>query len=193
MFRNPNALVTIIAGKGEDAIEFKVFNAAFNSEFIEGQTQTYRLEDISKHAMAFFVQYLYSQRLEIARLRDPDSIRTRPASYDSGPDAVETRALVELWVFAAKPLEKTVSSYVLSTVYHLTSPECMIRRYYIARCGLHLKPGGYRECPEEFPYEMLLDVMEFLSNRLDAAEDSIVSGESKPEPLSVSDYFVKEE
>ena len=39
--------------------------AAFNSSFVEGQTQTYRLEDISTNAFRLFVQWLYSQKIDL--------------------------------------------------------------------------------------------------------------------------------
>jgi hypothetical protein len=42
-----------------------VLNAAFNSSFLEGQTQTYRLEDIGLSAFRLLVQWLYSQNIDL--------------------------------------------------------------------------------------------------------------------------------
>lgn len=42
-----------------------MLRAAFNSSFIEGQTQTYRLEDIDPAAFRLFVQWLYSQKIDL--------------------------------------------------------------------------------------------------------------------------------
>ncbi|KAE9381274.1 hypothetical protein N431DRAFT_457876 [Stipitochalara longipes BDJ] len=55
-FADPNSLVTFIIGEKDESTKFtihkevgcchsKVLDAAFNSDFVEGQTQTYRLED----------------------------------------------------------------------------------------------------------------------------------------------------
>lgn len=42
-----------------------VLKAAFNSSFLEGQTQTYRLEDISPSAFRLLVQWLYGQNIDL--------------------------------------------------------------------------------------------------------------------------------
>jgi hypothetical protein len=41
-----------------------VFEAAFKSDFIEGQTQTYKLEDITVDAFQYVVYWFYSQKLK---------------------------------------------------------------------------------------------------------------------------------
>jgi len=64
MYRNPNKLVTFYIGKETNVTEFKlqkdivcerssVLKAAFDSGFVEGQTQTYRVEDTSKEAFTY--------------------------------------------------------------------------------------------------------------------------------------------
>lgn len=42
-----------------------VLNAAFNSDFEEGRTQTYYLQDIRKSTFQLFVRWLYTQRVDI--------------------------------------------------------------------------------------------------------------------------------
>jgi len=71
MYRNPNKLVTFYIGKEPNVTEFKlhkdvvcerssVLKADFDSGFVEGQTQTYRVEDTSKEAFTYLAQCFYS-------------------------------------------------------------------------------------------------------------------------------------
>ena len=50
----------------------KVLNTAFNSNFIEGQTQTYRLEDTTPGTFKLLVQWLYMQKLKISQFTSPE-------------------------------------------------------------------------------------------------------------------------
>jgi BTB/POZ domain len=64
-------MVTFEVGKGASMETFlihkefacrgsAVFEKAFNSAFIEGQTQTYKLEDVTPNTFRFFSEWLYS-------------------------------------------------------------------------------------------------------------------------------------
>jgi hypothetical protein len=65
----PRALVTFLIGEGDKPEKFtvhkefachvKAFDSAFNSNFMEGQTQTYRIDDTSAVAFRLFVHWLY--------------------------------------------------------------------------------------------------------------------------------------
>lgn len=68
--------MTFYIGKGENMKEFvihkefachysPVFKAAFNSGFIEDQTQTYQLADTNPQVFQLLVQWLYSQTFEL--------------------------------------------------------------------------------------------------------------------------------
>jgi hypothetical protein len=76
--------VTFIIGKEEKTTKFminkevvcfhsKVLDAAFNSNFIEGQTLENYLDDTSPGAFKLFMQWLYSQKLVLSALRNPVS------------------------------------------------------------------------------------------------------------------------
>lgn len=82
--RDPKSLVTFIVGSEGSTKEYLVhkeiachhssdLKAAFNSEFIEGSTQTYRLEDVSEASFNFLMQWLYSQSLNLLA-DDPDHV-----------------------------------------------------------------------------------------------------------------------
>ncbi|KAE9376527.1 hypothetical protein N431DRAFT_452942 [Stipitochalara longipes BDJ] len=73
--RQSQSFVTILAGKGDAQEEFRVhknvityfspfFDAAFNSNFIEGQTQTMTLEDIEAPIFGLFNNWLYIRKVE---------------------------------------------------------------------------------------------------------------------------------
>jgi BTB/POZ domain len=82
--RDSEAVVTFLIGTGDTPKKFimhkervcyysPVLNAAFNSTFIEGQTQTYRLEDTSPSAFRLFTQWIYGQKFDLIQL--PDSVK----------------------------------------------------------------------------------------------------------------------
>jgi hypothetical protein len=48
-----------------------VLKAAFNSSFIEGQTQTYRLEDMLPSAFRLLAKWFYSERIDVQLDIDP--------------------------------------------------------------------------------------------------------------------------
>ncbi|KAE9374854.1 hypothetical protein N431DRAFT_372796, partial [Stipitochalara longipes BDJ] len=75
-FSAPNEMVTFLIGKAGSEEPFSVhkefacyyspvLKAAFDSSFIEGQTQIYRLEDVNSIAFRLFVQWLYSQKIDL--------------------------------------------------------------------------------------------------------------------------------
>lgn len=69
-------MITISVGQGEDVPKFKVhkefaiyhspaLKAAFNSSFVEGQTQEYCLHDINEEVARLFTTWLYTQKVEV--------------------------------------------------------------------------------------------------------------------------------
>jgi hypothetical protein len=56
-----------------------VFKAAFNSDFVEGQTQTYNLEETNIKAFSLVVQWLYGEAFPPRLTREEiDSLRGSP-------------------------------------------------------------------------------------------------------------------
>jgi hypothetical protein len=99
--RDPKSLVTFVVGPEGNTAEFfvhkevvchhsKVFQAAFNSVFIEGATQSYRLEDVSPAAFKFMMQWLYSQRFNLLH-HDPNH---KCCGRDEDRDIQQDTALV---------------------------------------------------------------------------------------------------
>jgi hypothetical protein len=95
-------LVTFLAGGGEEPTKFMVhkeaackrspvFAAAFNSMFMESQTQTYQLEDTAVLVFQLLVQWIYYGDLNLPTLT--------PGSADF-EDSDESLCLVKLWMLA---------------------------------------------------------------------------------------------
>lgn len=147
-----------------------VFNAAFNSDFIEGQTQTYRLEDTTTRAFKLLVQWLYSQKVQIRQL-DNDCV------YDSMIFTPETLALVELWVLADRisiaklqnhalgliyqlpRRHNRISTYPLGYIYTHTSSGSLLRKYIVSIFAVGFPSTWFTACSNEFPKEMLVDMV----------------------------------
>jgi len=93
---------------------------AFNSEFVEGQTQTYRLEDTIEQAFRLLVQWLYSQKFELPlgeykdndQIIDPEVMRALMA---------EENSLAELWVLADKLCIPALQNLVIDTIHMICS------------------------------------------------------------------------
>jgi hypothetical protein len=73
LFNTPHELITFYIGpdlnlfmvhKEVACLNCPVFAAAFKSDFVEGQTQTYKLEDITVDAFQYVVYWFYSQKLK---------------------------------------------------------------------------------------------------------------------------------
>jgi hypothetical protein len=177
LFRDPDAFVTFLIGPDEKKFivhkEFAcnyspILKAAFNSQFIEGQTQTYRLEDTTEGTVRLFVQWLYYQQLEILQLQDDD--------VDDDLAIDEDKSLFGVWILADKlgaphlqnlaieSIKKInrktqgLATMHLHYIYDNTSAGSLLRRYMVDQCRNYLLPESYTECPHYFPHEFLIEL-----------------------------------
>lgn len=115
---NSTHVVTLIAKDNDIETKFVVhkdfachycpiFRAAFNSDFLEGQTQTYTLSDTTATTMRFLVEWIYTQSLTITQFENKKSDRT------------ETMTLVQLWVLADKLLIPKLQNFVMRKLVQL--------------------------------------------------------------------------
>lgn len=128
-----SSLVTFIIGKNGETVNFTahkevicchspVLEAAFNSNFIEGQTQTCRLEDTTEDAFKLFMQWIYSQRLTLKQL--DDCWTTVEAEEVS-----EYMNLMGLWVLADRLCIPCLQNAVITAAdeigeeHHILRPE----------------------------------------------------------------------
>ena len=123
--RNPLDLVTIIAGKGPEHQQFKihkevccehspVLKSAFTSVFIEGRTQTYKLDDASPEAVRLLCGWLYAQQLDIESAAKLWTAETFPKKFN------ELKSLVELWILAGKLLLPRLQNLAINTIKEYT-------------------------------------------------------------------------
>jgi hypothetical protein len=194
-FRDPDALVTFLIGPDEKKFivhkEFAchysaVLKAAFDSEFIEGQTQTYRLDDTTEEAFRLYVQWLYFQQLKLIQLQDcniedKNSMAFKEAGYE------EDRGLFGLWILADKlgmprlqnlaieSVEKIFQKTIqlptphLRYIYDNTSASSLLRRYMVKRCQ-DLSQTSWTDNPNVFPHAFLIDFAAYTAS-YDAEDD----------------------
>ncbi|KUJ22800.1 uncharacterized protein LY89DRAFT_728914 [Mollisia scopiformis] len=187
-FRNSQMLVKLYPGcdpKAEPFVVHKdwachsssVLEAAFNSNFLEGQTQEYRLdiESIDEDVVALFVHWIYTQKLDLSPVQ-ASGAETLPTS--SNKDIV----LVKLWVLADKlvipslqnkvidEIEETrrstrkVAVYSLSYVCRNTSRDSPLRRLFLAQCAGHLKTSSFASDPLNYPQDFLIQLVMLLKD-----------------------------
>jgi len=144
----------------------RVLRAAFNSSFIEGQTQTYRLEDVSEKCFMLFFEWIYSKNINA-----------------SMPEALRDRLFLELWVLADKLLiprlrtasmeaykefvakRKALNLAPFEWVWENTAMGSPLRRvilHYTRKLGAET----FATKAEFFPKEMLIDLAIFNSEIL---------------------------
>lgn len=163
-------MITIVAGEGDNPAKFvvhkdfvchysPVFRAAFNSAFIEGQTQTYHLKDSREKVVGLLVEWVYTK--DISTSNDGDG-------YGD---------LVELWILADKlcipdlqncvintlgnitykPATKILLGSQLKKLYLGTSFGSQLRRFAVAECARHTKPCNIIAKSGLFPKAFLAD------------------------------------
>ncbi|TVY32907.1 hypothetical protein LOCC1_G007718 [Lachnellula occidentalis] len=187
-FSDSNSLVTFIIVEGEGEKKKKetkftvhkevacyhseVWRAAFNSNFIEGQTQTYRLEDTTPRAFKLLVQWLYFQKIQIKYLEVDNMILSD-----------EDYALVELWVLADRISNAKLQNHTLNMldqiqgkqtvfksgplnyVYTHTSSDSLLRKYYVKLIASRISSLSFKLYSSHFPQEMLIDLATFFTEK----------------------------
>ncbi len=206
--RDPKSLVTFLVGPDPAPVEFlvhkevvchhsRVLAAAFNGNFTEGQTQTYRLQDTTERAFRLLVQWIYSQKLNLLQTsleRVASLVGDRTAKAD------DDCSLVELWELADKfemPLlqnhvidsmdrihraTKAIPSKTFNYTCEIFNADCPLRRYQVALCVNEIDKDFITKCPEDFPHKMLIEMCRlFISTRARKIQGRLL----------MSDYYVK--
>ncbi|KAL2072723.1 hypothetical protein VTL71DRAFT_12066 [Oculimacula yallundae] len=202
-FSEPATFVTFLVGPEDYITKFvvhkefacyhsSVLRAAFASNFVEGQTQTYRIIDTSPDAFQLFVQWLYTQKLQLHRLRHLEASGLTDESgedeeYDMGD---EDMSLAKLWVLADKLaipklqnsamtcILKFASGNVIPTlpyhyIYENTGIGSPLRRLVVEQCAHELPHYYIYSCAEYFPRELLLDIFAYTAKNFRDDRDSL--------------------
>ncbi|KAH7417490.1 hypothetical protein BKA64DRAFT_636848 [Cadophora sp. MPI-SDFR-AT-0126] len=185
-------LVTLYAGKSKEKFivhkEFAchyspVLDAAFKSDFVEGQTQEYRFEDSSVEAVRLLVHWFYTQMLDII---DPTELVDEHVEGVIERALNQDMALIKLWVLAEKLLIPRLQNFVIDEMercgkiicrvpvqcfkeaYEKTSPGSPLRRFLVDDCGWYLVPEWYSKESNAFPSEMLIDLVTKLADTVES-------------------------
>lgn len=162
-----------------------VLSAAFNSNFMEGETQTYRLEDINPSTFRLLVQWLYHGKFDVFKQDDLEC-----ADDENDPEieklwAAQDLDLVQLWIVADKLLIRPLQNAVIAVleefweepfvrqggpttswipyVYDHTSVGSPLRDFAADVCAYKVGSERFAEAPDDFPKEVLLDMAIVLS------------------------------
>jgi hypothetical protein len=186
---SPDETVTFCIGKGDNVKKFvvhkefacrysPVLKKAFSSGFVEGQTQTYKLEDTTEFAFRFLTQWFYREKLDLDVHKDEIS--------ETGADhkikcAKQGLALVELWTLADLLLVDKLQDHVMDLmariqkscgamnrhcfyyIYENTSADSPLRRLAVDQAAWEgfVNPNN----SQEYPKEMLLDIIVVLQKQ----------------------------
>lgn len=152
-----------------------VLKAALNSQFIEGQTQTYTLEDVEMSTGKLLIHWFYHQSFSVLNHDDWEL---------SGTDE-ESLALIQLWVLADKLLIPRLQNDILREIkrfqedeaiipitglgyaYKHSSKDSVLRKFLLDLCACYMDPKKYSTEPDYFPKEMLLELVEMYATKLD--------------------------
>jgi hypothetical protein len=140
-----------------------VLKTAFNGSFVEGLTQTYKLEDTAATAFTLFVQWLYTRKIE----------EVTKSEHFIGE---YFHALTRLWVLADKLLIPCLQNQAIDAIdewrkahnmiavhdfkyaYQNTSDDSPLRRLFVQHCVWNLTSETFKLPEYKFPEEMLRDL-----------------------------------
>lgn len=178
--RSPAQLVTLEIGLEKTKFvvhkEFvchhpPVFKAAFNSDFTEGQTQTYTLEEPDETTGRLLVHWIYSQNLDIDwELAEFDKYIALPKLWVLGDKLLMPRLQNQVLRKISQRNEEHQEIYTatLNFIYKITSKDSVLRIFMVHLVAFYLDPEVYSEAPEEFPNEMLLGLAAYYAARVAA-------------------------
>jgi hypothetical protein len=183
-----------------------VLDKAFNSTFKEGETQTYSIDDTTVEAFRMFVQWVYSQKLNVTVHTGPISLTQQqllddPCNHMS-PCTKENYYLSQLWVLAEKLMVPQLQDVVmdqfniirqtcpeafgchLNYIYANTSEESPLRRFAVQIVAWSPQMD-YKEFSVLYPKEFLLDLVMVFHSAVPARTQT-----KKMDSLDISEYYV---
>ncbi|KAJ8069682.1 hypothetical protein OCU04_000109 [Sclerotinia nivalis] len=190
-FSSPNEMVTFIIGTGDMQETFQihkqvacqhseVWDRAFNSAFIEGQTQTYSIEDTNPEAFRLLMQWVYQEKFDHVDSEDFNCCESMDEFFRC---IFEYPLLLELWVLADKFLIRRLQNYTMNImcrkqtvckidmlamhytyVYNNTAEDSALRRFVVAQSCWSKQKFCWTEdvfsCEmDNYPKEMLMDMV----------------------------------
>jgi hypothetical protein len=186
-----------------------VLDKAFNSTFKEGETQTYTIDDTTVGAFRMFVQWVYSQKLNVSVDHGDNWLALQHMRENQSPHICacikETFSLLQLWVLSEKLMVPLLQDVVmdqfniirrtraelfdlhLNYIYANTSKESPLRRFVVQ--VIAWSPGiDYKEIPWQYPKEFLLDLATVYHTAVPARTQT-----KKMDSLDISEYYATKE
>ncbi|KUJ22624.1 uncharacterized protein LY89DRAFT_763069 [Mollisia scopiformis] len=139
-------------------------------KFVEGQTQTYRMDDVSADAFRYFVEWLYTQSLDIEQLKPVGQM-------DDHRCDKEDLCLAELWILAGKLLIPSLQNTTIKAMWKLgneippdpdtlhyifnnvAAPNNPVRLLVVRQCLQALSNGDLRvEDLRAMPEDLLVEI-----------------------------------
>lgn len=150
-----------------------VLGVAFNSTFIEGQTQKYTLEDTTPRAVRLLVQWMYGRKLHLIQAPDDSD---GPLSAELSIEARESEdlSLAELWVLADKlcigrlqntvifsifrisQLRGTIPTSTYQYIFENTTESSKLRKFTIDFALAHASATCFQFKHDHFPRKMFV-------------------------------------
>jgi hypothetical protein len=157
-----------------------VLKAAFNSDFIERQTQEYRLDvaGIDDDVVHLLVSWIYTRDIDLAYVEVEGSFQ------EDRTFAVHSVCLVKLWVLADKLLmprfqnfimaridqlcseEEAIAISMLRYVYNYTAIGSPLRKNITRRCAAATLSSRFCKEYEHFPPGFLIDLTLLLKSKM---------------------------
>jgi hypothetical protein len=207
---------TFVVHKEVACLYSPVLKAAFNSQFIEGQTQTYTIDDTTKEVFQLLVQWFYGQKFEpFATKAEIDSVSYlsrglhwgNPVEINLHSRSVQYQtSLIGLWILADKFCIPAIQNLVVDESESMrkvgpTSPISEIAYHSFKYVYEHTLPGD-NISDNKLRYLLLMQVLHTSTDftfRLYKREfthemliDYIVLSK-KMDQSSLQDIFSKEE
>lgn len=180
-----------------------MLDKAFNSEFKEGRTQKYEIEDTNPDTFRIFVQWLYSQKLTHIHYDEHWELEVDDVHNIDCTKGTISR--IELWVLAEKLLIPQLQNEVMrllrlvgrtcvhpferhvNYIYQNTADNSVLRRFVVNLIAWAAPSSEYKQYPHLYPHEFLLDLVTVFSAAVPPR-----TAANKRYRLDDTDYFVEE-
>ncbi|CZR51181.1 uncharacterized protein PAC_01056 [Phialocephala subalpina] len=184
--KEPDAFVKFFIGKEEKtftvhreiACKVPVFAKAFESEFIEGQMQTYRLDNVCENLFRLLMHFLYRDDLPAMQLKKGWKEWSEDNDLATSLAKEEDRNLVDLWILGDRlcypPIQdctlKTMKSMLdddgwyystLEYVHTSTTKGSRLREWYFEQASSDYSVKEILLLRGDIPDEILLDLVTY--------------------------------
>jgi len=172
-----------------------VLRAAFNSKFLEGQSQRYKLDDTSAGAVQLLVQWMYSESIDISLGELPTANNNMWPSKSKQDDS-----LAKAWVLADRLLMPKMQNHVMNQmgqvckhyklipsltfeyIWNNTATGSPLRLRVLDWCAHIVNPDSFLKAGAQFPKQLLLELVTQYAG--DPAFKAYKSGKVKNETIN---------